>query len=439
MPSDALIEGAKHDPWWWEAAKRPTSDRAALPTEVDVAVVGSGFTGLSAARTLALGGREVLVLEDGVIGVGASTRNAGFLGRQLLAGFSSIMKHQGLQPAVDLYRGASDAYEFTLNLIKSESIDCHLSERGRFLPAWNQAQYDFAARDFDIQHQHTGLEGGMISAEAMAQEVRCEGGVGGLLITNTGSVHPGLYHQGLLSLSERAGVTLRDNARVTAINYEKDGRYLHTARGIVKAKEVVIATNGYTGSETRWFRRRLVRARAFMAATEPLEPALIRQLIPTDRTYVDYSRNLFNYWRRAPDTDNRILFGGQVGFLHRGLDRIAGGLQVDMKRVFPELADARFSHVWEGIIALTVDRLPHIGKRDGAYFAFGCNGAGLPMGTYIGHKTGLKILGAKDADTPFDDLSFPISPSIMGYAWYLPMLTAWARWQDSRGVPSAGH
>jgi len=439
MQSYSLIGPAKYEPWWWEAANRKSIDDTALPREVDIAVVGSGFTGLSAARTLALGGRDVLVLEDGVLGVGASTRNAGFLGRQLLAGFSSIMKRQGLQPAIDLYRGASDAYDFTLNLMKSKNIKCHLSERGRFLPAWNQAQYDFAAKEFSIQHKHTGLEGGMINANEMSQELRCEGGVGGLLITNTGSVHPGLYHDGLLGLAKQAGVGMRDRTRVTAINTERNAHHLQTERGIIKAKQVVIATNGYAGSETRWFRRRLVRARAFMAATEPLNPELIKQLIPSDRTYVDYSRNLFNYWRRAPDTSNRILFGGQIGFLHRRLDRIADGLKNDMGRVFPELEEVKFSHVWEGTIAFTVDRLPHISNRDSLYFAFGCNGAGLPMGTYIGHKTGLKILGSNDSGTPFDDLPFPLSPSIMGYAWYLPLLTAWARWQDKRGLPSSGH
>ena len=86
-----------------------------------------------------------------------------------------------------------------------------------------------------------------------------------------------------------------------------------------------------------------------------------------------------------------------------------------------------------------MDRLPHLGYRNDVFFAVGCNGAGLPMGTYIGHKTALKLMGDKDGATPFDNLPFPRSPSVLGYPWFMPMMTAWARWQDSRGKAAKGH
>lgn len=437
MTSSAITEGFSTDPWWWEAAPREVGQDEALPEAVDVAVVGSGYTGLSAARTLANAGRRVVVLETHALGEGASSRSAGLVGRALLGGFSKIAEQQGLHQAVSLYRGAEEAYDFTIDMMESNDMSCHLVKRGRVLPVWNQQQYDATAVDFHLQQQHLGVEGQMISADELAQELNVTGAYGALVITNTASVHPALYHSGLLEATRRSGAITCAHARVDAIRHERDGKTLQTTRGLVRAKEVVIATNAYTGSETAWIRRRLIRTPGWMGATERLESSLISKLMPSQRTYVEYSRNMINFWRPAPD-DNRLLFGGQTGLLHKSNEEIARRLQVDLKRVFPELSTTRFSHLWRGWFAFTMDRLPHLGFKNGVYFAVGCNGSGLPMGTYIGHKVALKMLGDKEGITPFDDRPFPLSPSVLGYPWFWPAMTAWGRLQDARGKPSKG-
>ena len=337
-----------------------------------------------------------------------------------------------------LYGGAEEAYEFTIELMQGLEMNCHLVHRGRLLPVWNQAQYDATAADFELQQRYLKVEGQMISSHELSQELQVQGSFGGLLITNTSAVHPAMYHSELLSAAQRAAARVCGKSRVEAIRHERGEKILHTVRGKVRAKEVIIATNAYTGSETAWLRRRLLRSSAFMAATEPLDQALLTKLMPTQRTYVDYSRHMFNFWRPAPDA-NRLLFGGQTGLLHKSTEEIARRLQVDLRRVFPELEGTRFSHLWKGWIAFTMDRLPHLGQRNGVYYGIGCNGSGLPMGTFVGHKVALKLLGEKDSATPFDDRRFPLSPSILGYPWFMPALTAWARWQDSRGVAAKGH
>ena len=438
MSSNAITDDFTTNPWWWEVAPRESGIETGLPDSVDVAIVGSGYTGLSAARTLANAGRDVVVLEADALGEGASSRNAGFVGRALLAGFTNITEEQGLERAVTLYRGAEEAYDYTIDLMESLDMKCHLMKRGRVLPVWNEEQYKTTEADFELQQRHLQIEGQMISSDELAQELQATGGYGALLISNTAAVHPGMYHSELLAATQHAGARICGGARVNVIQHDQDGKTLHTARGKVRAKEVIIATNAYTGGETAWIRRRLVRSSAFMAATEPLEPALLTKLMPTQRTYVEYSRYMFNFWRPAPD-DSRLLFGGQSGLLHKSNEEVARRLQVDLKRVFPELEGTRFSHVWKGWVAFTMDRLPHLGFRNGVYFAVGCNGAGLPMGTYIGHKTALKLLGDKESASPFDDLPFPRSPSGLGYPWFMPMMTAWARWQDSRGKAAKGH
>ena len=439
MAHQAITDDFTTDPWWWEAARPWPSDDNPLPASADVLVVGAGYTGLSAALTLAEAGRDVLVLDRLMPGEAASSRNAGFVGRSLLGGFSRMAESLGLAETVTLHRGAEEAYDFVVDLMGRLSIACHLSHRGRLLPVWNQAQYDESAADFERQRQHLQVEGGMLSEQELSQELRVAGAHGALLIQNTSSVHPGMYHAGLRRAAEAAGARVMGGCAVTKLSREADGFTMSTQGGSVRASEVVIATNAYTGGLTPWFRRRLVRTLATMAACEPRDPALLKSLLPGDRTYADYSRYQFNFWRIAPDAPSRLLFGGQTGLLFAGPEEIALRLQDDLARILPELAGTRFSHLWRGEVAFTMDRLPHLGVHDGVHFALGCNAAGLPMGTWIGHKVALQLLGDRDGATPYDERRFPLSPSILGFPWFMPILTTWARWQDWRGATAKGH
>ena len=165
MAHQAITDDFTTDPWWWEAARPWPSDDNPLPASADVLVVGAGYTGLSAALTLAEAGRDVLVLDRLMPGEAASSRNAGFVGRSLLGGFSRMAESLGLAETVTLHRGAEEAYDFVVDLMGRLSIACHLSHRGRLLPVWNQAQYDESAADFERQRQHLQVEGEMLSKE----------------------------------------------------------------------------------------------------------------------------------------------------------------------------------------------------------------------------------------------------------------------------------
>lgn len=439
MTNQATTDDFTTDPWWWEAVRPWPSGDSPLPAAVDVLVVGAGYTGLSAALTLAEAGREVLALDRLRPGEAASSRNAGFVGRSLLGGFSRMAQKLGVPETVTLHRGAEEAYDYVVDLMGRLSIDCHLVHRGRLLPVWNQVQYDETAAEFELQRRHLRIEGGMLSERELAQELRVSGARGALLIENTSSVHPGMYHAGLRRAAEAAGARVTGGCAVTHLAREAEGFAVRTGRGSFRAREVVIATNAYTGGLTPWFRRRLVRSNATMAACEARDPALLKSLVPGDRTYIDYSRYQFNFWRIAPDAPSRLLFGGQTGLMFKRPEEIALLLQADLERIFPPLEGTRFTHLWSGEVAFTMDRLPHLGVHEGVHFALGCNAAGLPMGTWIGHKVALKLLGDPDGATPYDGRRFPLSPSILGYPWFMPLLTTWARWQDWRGAAARGH
>ena len=161
MTNEAITSDFTTRPWWWEAAPPWPAERTDLPGSTEVLVVGAGYTGLSAALTLAEGGRGVLVLDRLLPGEAASTRNAGFVGRSLLGGFSRMAERLGVDEAVKLHRGAEDACDHVLGLVKRLAIDCRLSQRGRLVPVWNQAQYDETAADFERQQKHLRVEDGM--------------------------------------------------------------------------------------------------------------------------------------------------------------------------------------------------------------------------------------------------------------------------------------
>jgi glycine/D-amino acid oxidase-like deaminating enzyme len=166
-----------------------------------------------------------------------------------------------------------------------------------------------------------------------------------------------------------------------------------------------------------------------MLASEALAPEVMARLLPNRRTVLD-TKNIFRIIRSAPD-GSRILFGGRTGSRERSPAHTAAGLHKEMVEVFPELSEVRVSHCWSGALALTFDRLPHIGARDGVHFVLGYNGAGVPTGTYLGHQAALKILGAEDTPSVFEGRDFPTLPFYRGRPWFLPAAVGWYRLKDA--------
>jgi glycine/D-amino acid oxidase-like deaminating enzyme len=255
---------------------------------------------------------------------------------------------------------------------------------------------------------------------------------GGAVTEERASIHPGLYQLGLLDRACAAGVRVLAGTPVTGLQADGAGVRVATARGTMAARNVLVATNGYTGPATPWLRRRVVPFHGFMIATEALPEATIDKVLPRPRIVQDYNVNIF-FVRRAPD-GRRILFGGYTGGPARDLRAKAARLHAEMVRLFPDLAGARLSHAWSGKCAATFDYLPHIGVRDGVHHALGYSYTGVPMGTWLGRKAALQILGDRDGATAFDGQPFPTAPLYTGNPWFVPLAMAYYDWQDRRGL-----
>ena len=222
---------------------------------------------------------------------------------------------------------------------------------------------------------------------------------GGAIIPGLGGLHPGLYHLGLLARVKSAGVRVIGNTRVDRIVKLGKNFEVYTTRGRVVAKEVLVATNGYTGKQTPWLQRRLIPFRGFMIATEQLPEDLLQNIFPQIRTNLDYNNNLVAI-RRAPDSP-RVLFLGLTGTMTDNMTAMVPRLHAKMVETVPALSSAKIDRTWNGFCAGTFDLYPHIGVHDGVHYAMGYCFAGLPMGTYLGRKAALRILGDAESESVF--------------------------------------
>lgn len=429
-PPPRLAPDFKIAPHWWDAAPRPAPEPPPLPSHVDVAIVGSGITGLSAAMHLARGGRHVAVLERDALGMGASSRNAGYVGRTFKHPFGKLLRKRGVDFAVTVYRELQAAFDSVVDNVRGEAIDCHFHMSGRFIMAVSPAQYDTVAEELELRRRHLGQEFEMVPRGRQHTEIGSDVYYGGAVVPDLGCIHPGLYHQGLLDRARDAGAELHTLTPVTGIAPDGERFVVTTGRGTLRARDVLVATNGYTGPATPWLARRVVPFDAFMVATESLPAEVLDRVLPTGRTCLDDNHNI-DFIRRSPD-GNRILFGGRTGNGETDPLVMAGELQPRLDRLFPDLANVSLSRAWTGRCAGTFDLWPHLGTHDGVTYAMGYCFAGVPMGTYLGIKAARRILGAGEAATVFADRPFPSVPGYTGNPWLVPWVMRWWDLQDTR-------
>ncbi len=429
---DVFAADFKTTPYWWERSPRPDLGPAQVPQRVDVAVVGSGYTGLHAALQTARGGRSTLVLDAEDAGWGCSTRNGGQTSTSIKPDFALLARRYGEQKARAILRDGRDALEWIGAFVADEAIDCDFGVVGRFHAAHNEPA--FRRLTAALGNEPAGLEtGGYVVPRAeQRRELGTDAYFGGVIYPRHGSLDPGRYHQGLLECVLAAGATVATHCPVKAIERTGGGFRLATPSGTVIARDVVIATNGYTGGVTPWQRRRVIPIGSYIVATEPLAPDVMDRLFPTDRVVSD-TREVVYYYRASPDR-RRVLFGGRVS--HGETDtRVSGPLlHAELARLFPELAAVRISHSWMGFVAYTFDTMAHVGRHDGMHYAMGYCGSGVSMASYLGMRTGQKVLGLNGGDTGFDGMRFQTRPLYHGRPWFLAASVSYYRWRDRRNV-----
>jgi glycine/D-amino acid oxidase-like deaminating enzyme len=416
------------EPWWWRAAPLSRDRGPAPPARTDVVIVGAGITGLVAAIDLARGGRQVTVLDENEPGHGGSTRNAGYVGRSLKHGIGEIAERDGLERAVRVYGELREASDAVADTVARHAIACHYRQQGRLLLATTPAMLDALLREYAMRERYVGETHTAVSREGQRAEVASDHYFGGVRVDDHAGLHPGLYHRGLLGAARDAGAAVCAFAGVTGIRRDADGFTLQLRDGLLAAREVIVATNGYSGPAWPWLRRRVIPFDAYQAVSAPLGEARVAALLPGDRTYIDWNFDV-DWFRRVPDDPSRIQFGGLTGGRNEDLSSIARRLHARMLRIFPDLDDLSVAHVWTGKCAGTLDFEPRIGRHDGIHYAGGYCFVGVPMGTLFGLKLARRILGRPGGDSAFDR-PFRTHPLYRGSPWFVPMAFRWLRRHD---------
>ena len=425
----------KQSNYWLDTATLPAATPGDLPARVDVAIVGAGFTGLSAARTLAKRGANVAVLDANSIGWGASSRNGGMVLTGMKLDVETLAARYGMESAKRMYAASLASIAFVEQIVREEQIDCNFSRSGHLEVACKQSHFDAYARSVDVIGREFNHQLRVVAKKELSSEIGSEIYFGGIVDEVSAGLNPARYVAGLGRAALAAGAGVFENAGVQHISRGSEngspGFHLDTSRGRVFAKDVFVATSGYTSSATPALRKKIIPIGSFIIATEPLSDGLARELSPHNRMIFD-SKHYLYYYRLTPD--NRMLFGGRAAFFPETANTIrrsAELLRRGMVAVYPQLRDVKLAYAWGGTLDFCFDTMPHAGKMDGIYYAVGYAGHGVAMATYLGAKIAEQISGGQ-SDNPYETIPFPGAPLGLynGWPWFLPFAGAYYKVLD---------
>ncbi len=428
MTQDIFHKDFKLKPFWWEAYQPVGLPPADLPKDVEVVIVGAGYAGLSAGIETAKAGVSCLILDAAEPGFGGSTRNGGQVSGGVNVGKRIINRALTDDEARPFLRDAAEAFSTIEDIITRNKISCGWHKNGYFLGAWCTSHYDAMAKKAELLNDEAQSDSFVVPREHQRAEIGSDYYHGGMVVGRAAHLHPALYFKGLLDLAQGAGVPIASNTPATRIQASGGGWSIETPRGTVRAKHVIVATNGYTGEVTPDLKRRVVPVGSYIIATEELPEQVADALSPKHRSMAD-TRRVLTYYRLSPDR-KRLIFGGRAKFGLTDPLVTAPMLYQFMLDRFPQLRGVRITHAWTGNVAFTLDELPHMGAQQNMHYALGCNGSGIAMMTYLGQQTARKALGRSNRRIAFDMPEFPALPFYSGNPWFLPLVGAWFRTRD---------
>jgi glycine/D-amino acid oxidase-like deaminating enzyme len=421
--------------YWLTTTSMPGGTAGDLPERLDVAVIGAGYTGLSAARTLAKRGVNVVVLEANTIGWGASSRNGGMVLTGMKLDVATLAKRYGMELTRRMYADSLASIDLVEQIVREENIACDFSRCGHLEVACKQSHFDSYARSAETIARNFNHELRIIPRSELPSQIGSNIYFGGMIDKISAGVNPARYVSGLASAALKAGAGIYENARAQEISKNTQngtpGFEIKTSRGNILAREVLVATSGYTSAATPALQKKIIPIGSFIITTEKLPESLAQELSPCDRMIYD-SKHYLYYYRLTPD--NRMLFGGRAAFFpetKNTIRRSAEILRQGMIQVFPQLRDAKVEHAWGGTLDFCFDTMPHAGQLDGIHYALGYAGHGVAMATYLGAKVAEKLCGGSD-EISCAAIPFPGAPLGLynGKPWFLPFAGAYYKVLD---------
>ena len=423
-----LTDNFKEIPYWLDPP--PLADSFTdkpMPEKADVLVIGGGYTGTTAAIRLKQAGVNVTLIDAEKLATTASARNGGMTLTGLSDELGSMIKMLGIDQVQQLFRESIESVNAVERLVAEGDIDCDFHRYGHLEAAFKPSHFDHLKRNQELLHTQFNHDTQLLSVAELNTEIDSPLYHGALLDSVSAGVHPGRYIAGLVTMADRCGVALHEKVTAETIERRRTGFSVGTNRGTIAADNVIVATNGYTGQLVPWLQRRIIPTESMMIATEILPDDLAHSLIPNGRMIWDTKIFLF-YFRLSPD-GKRLLFGGRPRSYRKTLRENAAYLYRDMLTVYPQLKGIGLDYAWSGNVGFTLDRSPHIGRKDGIYYSLGYCGHGVALATYLGEKLAQMVQG-KDANTGFADLPFKAIPLYRLKELFRPLLYAYFSMRD---------
>jgi gamma-glutamylputrescine oxidase len=359
----------------------------------DVAVLGGGIAGCSAALHLARRGYRVALLEAHAVGYGASGRSGGQTIFGLAVSQKTLAAEVGRDDARRLFDLSVEALDLTQSLIHENAIDCdyhpnhvHVAVKPRHL-----RELDDWAHELREEYGYASVR--RLNRDELQAHVRSGRYLGGLIDPRSGHLHPLKFTQGVARAAETAGAKIFENSRV--LRYEDGPRVtVHTAQGSVHCAHLVLCGNAYIGSVAPALARRILGVGTYIIATEPLGEERVRALLPSNAAIADINW-ILDYFRRS--ADHRLLFGGRVSYSAVQPPRLAESMRRRMLRIFPTLAGVRVAHAWGGYLDITMNRAPDFGRlAPNVFYCQGFSGHGMSLTGLAGKLVAEAVAGTAE-------------------------------------------
>lgn len=419
--------------WRETAPPAPPSLPLAGEVQADIAIIGGGYTGLSTARALAARGVDVIVVEANRPGWGASGRNGGVVSGKFRLTFADMARRWDVATARRMHDLGVEAIENVGHLLAEYGIEADYNPSGSLRCAHRPEALEALRAECDWLTNTLGDDAvSILGPEEMAAETGSTDFCGGMLNRHGGVIHPLKLHYGLVEGLRRAGIRYHAESPVSSIEQLPDGVRLHTAQGRIRARQVVLATNAYSDLTPAAAQvvRRVVPFRSAMVATQPLTGTAGEALLSQQRSYTE-TRRMMRWFRKTGD---RLMYGGRGAFGKSDSPAAFAALEKAMYAQFPQLQGLAVTHRWSGLVAMTMDSLPHLGRLDDrVVYAMGYNGTGVALATHVGPFVADLVLGQRPDAGLLGQLPLPTVPFYPAREMGVRLVAGWYQFLDAIG------
>ena len=377
----------KFYPYWWEDYKPYHFQNCSINNQTyDLVIIGAGYTGICAAQESVSKNLKTLLIDQNALGEGASTRSAGMVSGGLNLGKKvDLFKEYGDQMAVDFIQESIDSYRFLEDRVNGYHTEVKFQKTGRLVLAHSKKKLEALRKKTDLLNKLTNLK--LDFLKSIDHEISNDYYKGGMLVHDAASIHPSLFYKFLLDKALNCKLDIFSPCKLLSHKKKENYYIVNTTEGVVKTEYLMFATNGYSEKEIGKENYNIIGVPSYIAVTNEIGTEAINKAMPKLRMYSDTKNDLF-YFRPTPD-HKRLLFGSfPIWAYQKESSRLVESFfYKNISRILPSLGDFIIDYIWGGKVGVTFNTLPHVKNENNRLYVFGCNGSGVALMPYLGHKS----------------------------------------------------